>query len=376
MNMNRYVISTAVFWFLLLRAVCSIAESISLRVDHSEVTNKNNLALDIVLDDATGQTGCAFTLIFPSSILELESPAVTTDFFKPVYDGQSGSVIQPWIKDDAIPGKVMLSGVCINMDPITGGSGNYTGEQVLFSIHFKCKNTASPGVYNIELQQTLLFNPAAGWGTDRNGNNLYDEADGDLYEGAPVLIKAYPKESNQWNTRTLSDDFQISMASFSQNPFTQISVLRDSDEDGVADQYDAFPQDPSEWEDSDGDKIGNNADLDDDNDGISDLFEMTYDLDPLSNDALDDPDKDGYCNLRESISLSNPRNEFDLPGCIADFDDTLTIDGSDIGLLLQEYGTSGCSLLLPCVCDMDGNGAVDFIDFYLFIEDFGRSDCQ
>ncbi len=44
----------------------------------------------------------------------------------------------------------------------------------------------------------------------------------------------------------------------------------DSDDDGVLDGADAFPTDPSESLDTDGDGIGNNADNDDDNDGVPD----------------------------------------------------------------------------------------------------------
>ncbi|NOY62894.1 MAG: hypothetical protein GXP10_07065 [Gammaproteobacteria bacterium] len=44
----------------------------------------------------------------------------------------------------------------------------------------------------------------------------------------------------------------------------------DSDNDGIADIYDAFPNDPTETVDTDGDGIGNNADPDDDNDGVPD----------------------------------------------------------------------------------------------------------
>ena len=48
----------------------------------------------------------------------------------------------------------------------------------------------------------------------------------------------------------------------------------DSDGDGFPNDEDAFPNDPSEWIDSDDDGIGNNADTDDDNDGILDVFDF------------------------------------------------------------------------------------------------------
>lgn len=42
----------------------------------------------------------------------------------------------------------------------------------------------------------------------------------------------------------------------------------DSDGDGYDDDIDIFPNDPTEWYDTDRDGIGNNADTDDDGDGI------------------------------------------------------------------------------------------------------------
>ncbi len=55
----------------------------------------------------------------------------------------------------------------------------------------------------------------------------------------------------------------------------------DDDNDGVLDGEDAFPLDPDESVDTDGDGIGDNADLDDDNDGEPDQDDL-YPLDPES----------------------------------------------------------------------------------------------
>ena len=64
----------------------------------------------------------------------------------------------------------------------------------------------------------------------------------------------------------------------------------DRDLDGVIDQLDAFPDNPSEWEDSDGDGVGDNSDAfpnnyaesrDVDKDGIGD------NVDPINNKAMD-----------------------------------------------------------------------------------------
>jgi hypothetical protein len=47
----------------------------------------------------------------------------------------------------------------------------------------------------------------------------------------------------------------------------------DIDGDGVSNSQDAFPTNSAEWKDSDGDGIGDNADPDDDNNGVSDTAE-------------------------------------------------------------------------------------------------------
>jgi hypothetical protein len=73
----------------------------------------------------------------------------------------------------------------------------------------------------------------------------------------------------------------------------------DSDGDGVPDGQDAFPYDPDESLDTDGDGEGNNADTDDDNDGMPDTWELDYGLNPLKNDAGDDPDGDEVDNINE-----------------------------------------------------------------------------
>ena len=88
---------------------------------------------------------------------------------------------------------------------------------------------------------------------------------------------------------------------------TNIDNEIDTDGDGFFDYQDAFVNDPSEWLDTDNDGIGNNTDLDDDGDGISDEYEIELGTDPLDPndtpydfnvngipDALEDSDGDGY----------------------------------------------------------------------------------
>lgn len=70
----------------------------------------------------------------------------------------------------------------------------------------------------------------------------------------------------------------------------------DDDNDGVADYQDDFPFDPLEWQDSDGDLIGNNADADDsDGDCYSNDVEASEGTDPLNRFSTP-PDCDGDCD--------------------------------------------------------------------------------
>lgn len=84
-------------------------------------------------------------------------------------------------------------------------------------------------------------------------------------------------------------------------------VNPDSDGDGVSDGPldpdgagpivagpDAFPLDPTEQWDTDGDGIGNNADTDDDGDNLLDVDEPTYGCNPLDPDTDDDGAFDGF----------------------------------------------------------------------------------
>ncbi|MEZ4600657.1 MAG: multicopper oxidase domain-containing protein [Syntrophotaleaceae bacterium] len=96
----------------------------------------------------------------------------------------------------------------------------------------------------------------------------------------------------------------------------------DEDLDGVVDSDDAFPFDPDEWVDTDGDGIGNNADPDDDNDGTvdgddafpTDPNETTdTDDDGVGDNADPDIDGDGVFNNEDAFP-TNPNESQDSDG--------------------------------------------------------------
>lgn len=81
----------------------------------------------------------------------------------------------------------------------------------------------------------------------------------------------------------------------------------DSDDDGVLNPDDAFPLDQNESVDTDGDGIGNNADVDDDNDTMPDSFEVEFGFNPLDpSDAAGDADGDGITNAEEFANGTDP----------------------------------------------------------------------
>ena len=132
----------------------------------------------------------------------------------------------------------------------------------------------------------------------------------------------------------------------------------DTDGDGIPDEQDAFPTDPSEWDDTDGDGIGNNADADDDGDGMHDQWEILNGFDPLdASDASEDADGDGLSNLEEFLQGSDPHRPpalFDLGYWSFDVGDGVTVpdesgagnDGMLVGSAIRVPGVNGTGLEL------------------------------
>jgi len=90
-----------------------------------------------------------------------------------------------------------------------------------------------------------------------------------------------------------------------------VGSKRDRDADGYDDSWDAYPDNPSEWLDSDGDGIGNNSDTDDDADNIADsadefpryaYYDIDTDGDGEPDQHDDDDDDDGIPDQQDDDS--------------------------------------------------------------------------
>lgn len=101
----------------------------------------------------------------------------------------------------------------------------------------------------------------------------------------------------------------------------------DQDKDGYPDDIDAFPTDPNEWSDLDGDGLGDNSDPDKDGDGISNDYEGQVGTDPndpaskpadLDGDGIPDSldtdvDGDGHNNDQDAFP-TDPSEWSDIDG--------------------------------------------------------------
>jgi len=129
-------------------------------------------------------------------------------------------------------------------------------------------------------------------------------------DGIIFTLRAQSQINGQWPY--IRDNIVITANS--------VITSTDSDGDGTPNDQDGCPLDPNKIEegvcgcgtpetDTDGDGTPDCNDTDDDNDGMPDDWEALYDgLDPLVDDAGDDLDGDGFTNLVEFKSGSDPDN--------------------------------------------------------------------
>jgi len=148
--------------------------------------------------------------------------------------------------------------------------------------------TAPPFVVDL----ALLITP--GGPPDSDGDGQANDVDtDDDNDGVADADDAFPLEPEEWadadgdliGDNQDADNDADGIGDDANGNGTPDCDEADIDGDGVptskAIPWDAFPLDPREWRDADGDAIGDNADTDDDGDGWSDTEETAAGTDPL-----------------------------------------------------------------------------------------------
>ncbi|MBF0622237.1 MAG: peptidylprolyl isomerase [Magnetococcales bacterium] len=216
-------------------------------------------------------------------------------------------------------------------DPVVQSS-NYT---YTVTVSNNGTESASAVVVSSTLDSTMTFvsaTPEQGSCTNSSGTLICQI--GDMASGASVhmalIVQATAAGSVDHTVRVTSSSVDSDTSNNSSTEST--TVLADSDADTIQDGVDNCPNTVNtDQTDQDGDGLGNACDSDDDNDGMSDLYESAYGLDSLDSiDGVLDSDGDGLSNASEAIAFSNPN--------IADTDGDGIKDGTDINPLVPSNG--------------------------------------
>jgi len=178
---------------------------------------------------------------------------------------------------------------------ILGLTGTHTLEFIVFD-----GGGEAGGMYRLE---TNTGAPPV----DTDGDGLSDSAETDLHGTDPL------NEDSDGDGITDGDEVTAGT-----DPNDENSPVVDSDNDGHNDDVDAFPTDPTEWSDADGDDVGDNGD---NCEAIANTDQADLDNDGIGNVCDDDRDGDGITNDDEVANGTNPDN--------ADTDGDGVDDGDD-----------------------------------------------
>ena len=213
------------------------------------------------------------------------------------------------------------------------------------------------------------------------GNKL--DIDGDekvdaLTDGLLILRELFGLTGESLVTGVLSS---TSERQTSDEIVRYIASIKDSDNDDVVDSLDALPFDPTETLDTDGDSIGNNADDDDDGDGVlddqdpaplnPDIFDSAvyaaldtdgdgiinkYDADDDSDGILDSLDIDpSLQEMNSKLSISPWINEFKLS-----FRDVETREYDKLQIEIAKWGMDSCDDIVLHPFDASGQSVGNF----------------
>lgn len=265
------------------------------------------LYLNINLDAGSdGVAGCAFTLTYDDT--KLTAPPTTADGlpqtagditsifpFTTVVDGTTTKTHRVNASET---GKIYFSGAEITAE---GGSKTHPYNVTLFTVKFTVMDPVTSGDAVFTLNQTMLLNEAAGWGT------------GGQAEGVPIIVGAIPKTDPNFGG-DLTDDFPVKLATFTTPPTLTVTI-------GEIGPYE-------EWKAANG---YNNPDI---------------------GGPMDDYDNDGFTNDQERLNNSDPTDG--VTGDISNVDVTNPATWPAVGT-----GYNALSDFRVANLDVDGNGTAE-----------------
>ena len=186
-----------------------------------------------------------------------------------------------------------VHGLEVTIDVPTSSTGYwYRPTDGAMVAHFEAetgRRTITTPPFSIDLALIVTDGDLPDTDGDGTANHLDTDDDND---GVPDARDAWPLEREEWadaDADRIGDNLDADLnadgkADDRNNNGTADCAEQDWDGDGVPNSgaipWDAFPRDPEEWRDTDGDGIGDNADTDDDGDGHTDADERKAGTDP------------------------------------------------------------------------------------------------
>ncbi len=179
----------------------------------------------------------------------------------------------------------------------------------------------------------LLYSTLFGGGNNDIGGDVVVSRDNDVYLTGLTRSTDFPTSTGCFDSthNGFNDAFLLMLPE-------EFITLADSDNDGVLDVNDAFPLNPFEYIDTDGDGLGDNLDPDADDDGIPDNIDVfplnateayDTDMDGVGDNGDPDDDNDGVPDTMDAFP-KNPNEYSDLDG--DGIGDNLDEDDDDDGI--------------------------------------------
>ena len=315
-----WAIGLAVVWMLVPRIAMAYTLSMVTTDENGQVTTEFDrgqaIHLRIVLDDGGAAAACAFTLNYPEQALQApaidaQGLAVETDgitsAFPFVYVNPDWSEARTHRANSGEAGTISLAGAAVDQ---TEGGALYASrtDVTLFEIKFIVPAMPPSGDFRFTLTQTELFSPDAGYGTDANGDGLFD-ASADTRGRVPILVGAQGVSDDGYENLACSSSacaFPLLMADTTDLLAEAWIHITDGDTDGDG-LLDSVETGTGVFVDAN-DTGTDPHSADTDGDGMPDGWEVSHGLNPVLDDADADPDGDGLTNLEEYQQGTDPQN--------------------------------------------------------------------